>query len=634
MRCRTQRRRWVLLAILGALLLLLYHLCGHGLWHVQVQHTQAYAGPVYLGLDMSTQSLKCTAIAVDRGTGTLAVVHTASLNYDDELPVFGTHGGVVHRTGGEDGAITSPTLMWVAALDKLLLKLQRGGFDFASVAAVSVSGQQHGSVYWAKGASKTLGGLDPRQPLAQQLVKSFAVAASPVWMDSSTGKQCKDREERTGGADKLARLTGSRAYERFTGNQIAKMAARTDADGRSLLDGVERISIVSSFAATLLAGTYAGIDSSDAGGMNLMNILSRKWDAGQLDLTMDAPPGTLARMLGPEPVDPRSIIGPISTYFVNRFGFKSNCWVAAASGDNPNSVAGVGLSKAGDLAVSLGTSDTVFGITADPKPGLHGHVFVNPVDPTSSYFAMLVFKNGGVVRQRVRDEYCTHDEATRARLRTEFDGDKWAMFTAALEGTPPGNANAAGVGQIGIYVDDPEITPHIARIGTHRFHFNRRASARKTRVKRVDIAGFPDPRAEVRAAVESRFLSMRLHAAYMGIPAPTTVIATGGASQAPAVLQVMADVWGVPVFVEKQPDAASFGAALRAAHAGQRYAEQRHAHRTGHEENIGAGLTFSEVTKGAFHRTLAAEPNPVAHSVYQAMLPHYELAEQAVRTGH
>jgi sugar (pentulose or hexulose) kinase len=51
-------------------------------------------------------------------------------------------------------------------------------------------------------------------------------------------------------------------------------------------------------------------------------------------------------------------------------------------------------------------------------------------------------------------------------------------------------------------------------------------------------AAFKDPRAELRAAVESRFLSMRLHATKLGLVRPTAVVATGGASASSAILQV------------------------------------------------------------------------------------------------
>ena len=40
----------------------------------------------------------------------------------------------------------------------------------------------------------------------------------------------------------------------------------------------------------------------------------------------------------------------------------------SGSGDNPCGLAGLGLSSEGPVAVSLGTSDTVMGITKEPRP--------------------------------------------------------------------------------------------------------------------------------------------------------------------------------------------------------------------------------------------------------------------------
>ena len=78
--------------------------------------------------------------------------------------------------------------------------------------------------------------------LHEQLGSAFSVHDSPVWMDSSTrlisklkmlmvliilltcSTECASLEASVGGAEELAQITGSRAYERFTGNQIAKLA--------------------------------------------------------------------------------------------------------------------------------------------------------------------------------------------------------------------------------------------------------------------------------------------------------------------------------------------------------------------------------------------------------------------------
>ena len=58
--------------------------------------------------------------------------------------------------------------------------------------------------------------------------------------------------------------------EKFvTGNQIAKIAQEKS----EAYSNTERISLVSSFAASLFLGEYASIDTSDGGGMNLLGMV-------------------------------------------------------------------------------------------------------------------------------------------------------------------------------------------------------------------------------------------------------------------------------------------------------------------------------------------------------------------------
>ena len=84
--------------------------------------------------------------------------------------------------------------------------------------------QQHGSVYWSHDAATLLSSLDPGKTLTEQLVpNAFSIPQSPIWQDSSTTQECRELDEAVGGKQALADLSGSRAYERFTGPQIAKV---------------------------------------------------------------------------------------------------------------------------------------------------------------------------------------------------------------------------------------------------------------------------------------------------------------------------------------------------------------------------------------------------------------------------
>ena len=73
------------------------------------------------------------------------------------------------------------------------------------------------------------------------------------------------------------------------------------------------------------------------------------------------------------------IIGSISQYMVQEHGFNPDCKIVAFTGDNPASLAGMRLEEE-DIALSLGTSDTLMLCFKTPKPALEGHIFVNPIE--------------------------------------------------------------------------------------------------------------------------------------------------------------------------------------------------------------------------------------------------------------
>ncbi|CAI9116051.1 OLC1v1017101C1 [Oldenlandia corymbosa var. corymbosa] len=486
-------------------------------------------GSLFLGIDSSTQSLKATVLDTS-----FNIVASEIVNFDSELPHYKTKDGV-YRDSSVTGRIVSPTLMWVEALELVFSRFQKSNLDFGKIAAVSGSGQQHGSVYWKNGSRAILTSLDSKKPLVEQLGNAFSTKESPVWMDSSTTEQVKDIEKAVGGAMELSKLTGSRGCERYTGPQIRRIYQTKP----EVYENTERISLVSSFMASLLIGDYACIDHTDGAGMNLLDIKKKDWSKVALEATA---PGLEAKLGKLAPA--HAVAGHIAPFFVERYHFDKNCLIVQWSGDNPNSLAGLTLNTPGDLAISLGTSDTVFAITNEHNPSLEGHVFPNPVD-TEGYMVMLCYKNGSLTREDIRNQFA--------------DGS-WEVFNKYLQQTQPLNG-----GKLGFYYKELEILPPLP-IGYHRYILEGFNGDSLEGIKEKEVPKFDGP-SEVRALVEGQFLSMRAHGERFGMPFPAKrIIATGGASANESILSSIAAIFGSNVYTVQRPDSASLGAALRAAH--------------------------------------------------------------------
>jgi len=297
--------------------------------------------------------------------------------------------------------------------------------------------------------------------------------------------------------------------------------------------------------------------------MNLMSIRERRWHPRALEATA---PGLERRL--PPLAPPWEVVSPVAPYWAQRHGLSPAALACAWSGDNPCSVVGLGLVRPGQVAISLGTSDTYFGTMAECRtdPAGEGHVFVAP---TGGYMSLICFKNGSLARERVRDLY----------------GLDWAGFSRALDATPPGNE-----GRLMLPYFEPEIVPRVLVPGVRRFD-----------LREDDAAG------NCRAVVEAQMLSMRRHSAWMGVR-PERIFATGGASRNGAILQVMADVHECPVFRLEVTNGAALGAALRAAHAW-------HLHRA---EPLG----WEEVVRGFCEPVPGSEarPRPQTAAAYRSLM--------------
>ncbi len=517
----------------------------------------------YLGLDSSTQSL--TGLIIDTQTGQLET--EVSVHFDTHFKAtYGVENGVLHLGKGQ---VHSAPLMWAEALDLLFQTLKGKGGDLGQIQAIAGSGQQHGTVYLNESAAGVLGRLRGPAGLRDQLAGIFSRPTAPVWMDTSTTAQCRELEAGVGGRGALLEMTGNTAFERFSGPQIRKFA-QEDPQGYGR---TAYIGLVSSYMASLLAGRLVPVDPGDGSGTNLMDIHTQQWSPVALAACA---PDLETKLLPITPADRPA--GSLSPYFVSRYGFAPNCQVFPFSGDNPCSLIGLGLVEPGQVALSLGTSDTLFACMDQPRVSAEGEgaVFASP--DGAHYMALICFLNGSLAREAVRDQH----------------GLDWRAFGEALRQTPPGNKGALMLPYFA-----PEIVPKVAEAGVVRH--------------RLDPS---DAHAEVRAVIEAQALSSKIHSEWMGV-AIRSLCVTGGASANEQILRVFADVHGCPVHRFETANAAALGAALRAWQ--------------GHLKASGMPKPWKEIA-APFAKPLPGstiQPNPAATAVYKTLIDEYRKLEKS-----
>lgn len=521
---------------------------------------------LYLGLDCSTQSLTLQALEVVRDRRRVVWEH--AVQFDRDCPGYGTTHGVLPSQ--DPLAAEAPPLVWADALDRAFASLAASDLDRARIVAIAGSAQQHGSVYLNAEFELRLQQLDSSRDIAAQLSGVFARPVAPIWMDRTTTVECREITAAMGGPAELARLTGSRAFERFTGPQIRRFAHR-DPDGYAR---TVRVHLVSSFMASLLAGRHAPLDPGDASGMNLMDLSRVEWSPAALDATA---PQLHFKLPGIVRSD--SVIGVLSRYWQERYTLPA-AKIVAWTGDNPSSLIGTGLVTTGRIAISLGTSDTVFGLMPSAVPSNEGigHIFGAPTD---GVMGLTCFQNGSLARERMRDAF----------------GLDWDGFSAALRRTPAGNTGALMLPWF-----EGEITPDVTVAGVHRLGLSADDAARN-----------------VRAVVEAQMMSMANHSIWMGVDVDV-IHATGGAAINRDVLQVMADVFGADVYRFAVSNSACLGAALRAWHA--------HARESGRE------IPWTEIVRDVAEPIAASKIAPIsAHvAVYADARRRYADFESRYRT--
>ena len=484
------------------------------------------SNPLYIGTDLSTQQLK--ALVVD---SSLKKIHEAKFDFDADAKGYDVKKGVL--TNEAEGEVFAPVAMWLQALDTVLQRLKDDGFDFSRVKGISGAGMQHGSIFWTKNAEELMQNLKPSESLESQLDKAFSHPFSPNWQDASTQKECDEFDAVLGNETELANVTGSKAHHRFTGPQILRFQRKHP----EAYKNTYRITLVSSWLATVFLGEFAPFDISDVCGMNLWDINKGEWHPKLLELAAGGSNNVeeLKSQLGSVPEDGGIHLGSISKYFVDRYGFDPKCTIIASTGDNPSTILALPL-RQNDAMVSLGTSTTFLMSTPEYKPDPATHFFNSPTTP-GLYMFMLCYKNGGLAREQVRDKI-------NAAVSCN-DPNSWEDFDELLRLTAPLADPEQDQMQLGLYFPRPEIIPNLPEGEWHATW-----DVETKELKRTEKVP-NSPQDDARVIVESQMLSLRLRSRELvrspgnGLPPqPRRVYLVGGGSRNKAIAQVAGEVLG------------------------------------------------------------------------------------------
>lgn len=325
--------------------------------------------------------------------------------------------------------------------------------------------------------------------------------------------------------------------------------------------------MVSSFLASLFLGRVAPIDIADVCGMNFWHIKKGAWNEQLLELA--AGKGgveALKKKLGPIYESGGDSFGNVSRYYVERYGFSSDCGIAPFTGDNPSTILSLPL-QASDAIVSLGTSTTFLMNTPEYKPDPAYH-FTNHPTTAGSYMFMLCYKNGSLARELVRDSLNGFNESLPHGAKNLDSKPKdWILFNNMTLQTPPlGQSSSTSPMKLGLFFPRPEIVPQLPK-GDWTFHYSPSADSADalTPIEPKLTPVYPDsltvnsapdpnhwyhPHHTARATLESQFLSCRLRARNLvqpqhGAPAqPRRIYVVGGGAVNPAIIQLCGEILG------------------------------------------------------------------------------------------
>jgi xylulokinase len=368
------------------------------------------------------------------------------------------------------------------------------------IRCIGLSGQMHGTVV-----------LDQDAKVLRPAI---------IWCDQRGEEQCEWLNE-TIGAQRLLELTCNPALTNFT---LIKLLWIREHEPQ-VWSRVRRVLLPKDYVRFCLSGEYA-IDVAEASGTLMLDVAGRCWSQ-ELLRRAGIEPGLLPRVFeSPE------ICARVSPQAAQLTGLTAGTPIVAGAGDQAAGAVGMGITRPGNVSITIGTSGVVFAATdhpaLDPKGRLHTFCHAIP----GRWHVMGVTQAAGLSLRWLRDLFT--------------DGWSYERMAEEAAQAPPG---ADGVLWAPYLMGErsPHLDPHI-RAGLTGL------AASHTRAHLI------------RAVMEGVAFSLRDSLTIfseLNVPVKNIRLGGGGA-RSPLWRQIQADIYSSAVEMVAADEGAAFGAAILA----------------------------------------------------------------------
>ena len=221
---------------------------------------------------------------------------------------------------------------WLDATENVMASLANK-VNLKKVNAIGLSGQMHGATL-----------LDKNDNVLRPCI---------LWNDTRSAEEASYLDSKT----IFRNLTGNIVFPGFTAPKLAWVRKHEP----NIFAKISKVLLPKDYLRLWLCGEYVA-EMSDAAGTSWLDVKRRDWSDALLAET------DLDRSQMPTLIEGCEISGVLKKTHASKWGLPHGVIIAGGGGDNAASAIGVGVVKAGDAFVSLGTSGVLFAASDEYQP--------------------------------------------------------------------------------------------------------------------------------------------------------------------------------------------------------------------------------------------------------------------------